>query len=839
MKSRGHLALFVAICMLAACATSERRVSDDGGVTDDSGSGSDIDAPPGALVVGGACTSDADCGDGQCMTEADAGNPGGMCSKACDEDDASSCPTGSACIAGVCEDSCATETDCRAGYSCFDVGLAAGVCMPDCESNTDCGGTGVCNTYSGYCEPVGAKAKDGAACGADADCESGWCLAESSTGRPGGFCVSACEPGSGFCPDSGYCEDESTTPGGPAFAYCLDTCATSADCRAGYSCYEWTDTVGACWPNCTADAQCPDSGTCNEYSGFCETPSGAADGAACSTNADCASGLCDNETDSGNPDGTCRSYCDPTAANPCPDGGACLDYGDSAIPGAFGVCFDTCASVADCRPGYVCQDEGLASGLCEADCESDAECPDTSTCNKYTGYCEPTGAKGKDGAACTTGTDCESGWCWTEAGTGRPGGICTSVCNPGSGVCPDSGYCQDASTTQNGPTFAYCMDTCAAGADCRAGYSCLEWTGTTAVCYPDCTSNTQCPGTTTCNLYSGFCEPTTGGVDGAACTTDADCASGICDTQGDTGNPKGTCRSQCNPSVTNSCPSGGVCFDYGTAGNPGVYGLCWDGCTSSSQCRAGYSCFNVGGGVGACFADCTADSQCAGAVGCNEYSGYCEPLGTAGNDGAQCTTDADCKSGFCQSQATYGYPGGMCVSECDPKAASPFCPDSGLCVGSTASGPQYGICHDTCAASTDCRTGYGCWKQTSSGPGLCSADCTSNTQCGGSNCNVYSGYCEATTGAIDGAACTTDADCASNYCLTDGDGWTNGYCLGFCTPTRSTCPADGQDGVASACIAESTYGDFGYCYDGCTASSQCRQGDGYSCVAETGGSVCE
>jgi serine protease len=71
------------------------------------------------LTVGAACTSDAQCPGGYCDTSFS----GGYCTLDCSTAD---CPGGSACfnvtnVGTVCLDSCATQSECRTGYTCHSV----------------------------------------------------------------------------------------------------------------------------------------------------------------------------------------------------------------------------------------------------------------------------------------------------------------------------------------------------------------------------------------------------------------------------------------------------------------------------------------------------------------------------------------------------------------------------------------------------------------------------------------------------------------------------------------------------------------------------------------------
>lgn len=669
-----------------------------------------IDAAPPVL---GGCTTDADCGaGGMCDTEAETGFPGGQCVIACTG--SGDCPSGSTCLdwgdgSMRCLATCDAAADCGAGYSCFDFGLPVGVCWPDCTADAQCTGTGACNEYLGWCSGDRGLAPDGAACAADADCESGLCYDESGTGFPDGYCSSYCDPGAtGACPAGGMCfdyDDGNSADG--TFGVCYDTCAGPADCRAGYACYDFGD-VGVCWAQCESDAECPDSGVCNVWTGWCEpVGTGATTGQPCDADADCESGWCATEAEYGFPGGRCASYCDPSSGF-CGGDAVCIDASDGSGP-VFGFCLDGCAAPGDCRAGLMCIEYDANTGYCEARCESDAECPDTGVCDEESGYCEAPSGAAPLGAACATNADCESGWCWSESGVGAPEGQCKSICDPTSGFCPGDGVCSDWSGPSPG-VFGACHDGCTTATDCRAGYMCASNFDGTAVCWPRCESNAECPDTMTCNLYSGWCEATgTLGAVGAPCATGADCESGWCWNESDSGNPDGFCAAACDP-TSGFCPDGGACQDW-QAGAPGGYGSCTDACTTTADCRAGYGCW-----FGQCYPDCDQDAECPDTGQCNEWSGLCEPT-VGALDGAPCTQDSQCRSGVCWAyDAQQGYPpGGYCISWCT--ASQNNCPiDTQDGVRSNCwpdgGGTDSGVCYDGCTADGHCRTGegYACWS---------------------------------------------------------------------------------------------------------------------------------
>lgn len=101
-------------------------------------------------------------------------------------------------------------------------------------------------------------------------------------------------------------------------------------------------------------------------------------GTACADDGPCAPGFCGT----GFPGGYCTQDC---ATEACPLGSRCIS-GSS-----FSVCLATCAGPrtgqSDCRPAYVCENDGTGAGVCIPACTMDSDCA-PQTCNTSTGYCQ-------------------------------------------------------------------------------------------------------------------------------------------------------------------------------------------------------------------------------------------------------------------------------------------------------------------------------------------------------------------------------------------------------------------------------------------------------------------
>jgi hypothetical protein len=105
--------------------------------------------------------------------------------------------------------------------------------------------------------------------------------ADASDGAPAGTCMNVVPPDAGNAcearrvattPECGdNCEGALHLPGGMRF--CTNMCGTDSDCAALGSCFRCPDTVGACVPACTADAQCTAMGfaRCDMTTGACDT----------------------------------------------------------------------------------------------------------------------------------------------------------------------------------------------------------------------------------------------------------------------------------------------------------------------------------------------------------------------------------------------------------------------------------------------------------------------------------------------------------------------------------------------------------------------------------------
>ena len=213
-------------------------------------------------TIGAPCAADAGCQSGLCLEQTGAAGIvawiEGMCARIC-KSSACGGDTGCVVLDGVsfCLPSCGGQSPCRDGYVCSD---DLHVCLPDCRLGWDCGQSFVCSD-DGQCRAdVLSLGADGAPCQSHAECQSGACLLlppEAPSSWNDGICVRPC---GGGCPANFKC-----LPFGPV-AYCMSSCASSADCPASYVCHPMQQ---ACTPSCKAGWLCPPGVSCSP-GGVCQ-----------------------------------------------------------------------------------------------------------------------------------------------------------------------------------------------------------------------------------------------------------------------------------------------------------------------------------------------------------------------------------------------------------------------------------------------------------------------------------------------------------------------------------------------------------------------------------------
>lgn len=230
------------------------------------------------------------------------------------------------------------------------------------------------------------------------------------------------------------------------------------------------------------------------------------------------------------------------------------------------------------------------------------------------------------GAPCTTDADCQGGLCLTS----MPNGYCTNVCESSSDC--DAGLCFGLQSLDD----QVCLLACDANGDCRVsdGYEC----DSDNTCFPGSgggTGNTGSAGSGSSPI-------------GGACNEANDCAD-----------------------------AGARCIPPGNQPGDFIDGYCYlPGCSESSPCPAGSTCFTLEDDTTACFPDCSDRSDCRSGYACIE-AGTCMP---------GCTEDS-CPNGLvCNDEGLCDEP--PCTS--DSCGAGLVCGDNGRCVldlGDVPSGP--------------------------------------------------------------------------------------------------------------------------------------------------------
>lgn len=198
-----------------------------------------------------------------------------------------------------------------------------------------------------------------------------------------------------------------------------------------------------------------------------------------------------------------------------------------------------------------------------------------------------------------------------------------------------------------------------------AGLATVLFTLATFGCNKECTGDNDGD----CNNGADDKDGGTGGSAGTvkvggACTTAADCASGLTICNDD---PGGQCTADCKTQADCAAIPNAICEPGG--------GHCYLKCTTNADCtRPGYAC--VGGTPGYMF---------------------CDPKHEVGDS---CTSAADCADGL---TICNGDPGGQCTADCTVPA------DCSAIPGAVCETDRPGHCYKECTSKADCpRDGYDC-----------------------------------------------------------------------------------------------------------------------------------
>ncbi len=406
-------------------------------------------------------------------------------------------------------------------------------------------------------------------------------------------------------------------------------------------------------------------------------------------------------------------------------------------------------------------------------------------------------------------------WCGVTSGiltdteTPPPGGIFFYL---GTGSDPDGESLPGQDSQQHGRPHHHPCRPCATNADCPSSRFCAKAPGNCGghgVCLkppsgcPDVWDPVcGCDGVT----YGNACHAAGAGVNvlhagacAAACTTNAECASGeYCEKA--PGNCDGAGRCVARPEL---CPQD-------------IDPVCGcDGVTYNNACEAASAGVNVQH-PGACAAVCTMNAECAAAE-------YCKTSGCGGQ-------------GECQPRPQFCPDVWLPVCGCDRVTYGNACEAAAAGV----SVKYNGECRMECLTNSECGTAEYCAKD----PGACGAAglCTARPEgctitlwdpvCG---CDgvTYGNACEAAAAGVNvshagecAAACTTNAECAAGeYCQTAGCGG-----QGQCQPRPQACPlvwmpVCGCDGVTYGNSCEAAAAGVNVLHAGecgsCTTNADC------------------
>jgi MYXO-CTERM domain-containing protein len=583
----------------------------------------------------------------------------------------------------------------------------------------------------------------------------------------------------------------------------------------------------------------------------------------------------------------------PVKLLPAANGARCTSWAQCASRHCTdGVCCDTdCAG--QCKACSAAKKGTGADGSCGAIAagqDPDSECAiyPPESCME-TGACDGTGKC----ALQPGGTVCVKAFCSGEVLS--PAYMCDGAGScKGTGIVPCSPYLCNGSGSQAACTVSCSIDTeCASGAYCKAGACSFPQTNGKG-----CASSTECQSgycadnvccnascTASCMACSvaagaaseGICAPVTSGKDPGN-----DCSAEQPSTCGRTGNCNGSGGCELYP-VGASCGDT-QCTDHALGEHSVQTSVACDGfgkCASNSTMDCGsYRCAGP-----VCLLACASSADCIETTYCSG-SGECVPKS---DDGAACTSAAQCASGFCADKVCCSSScadvcmtcagslkasgsDGICGpvkkgtdpdNNCEPTNPNQ-CKNNGSCDGSGAcqlyeQNTPCGTttCADKAFGSLSVQKGYAC-----DGFGQCNPNSSNNCgefKCSGNACAIKcvtdddcleTAYCNSAkvcvTRQANGAGCVDGPECASRFCVDGvccenacagtceacnedkGDGGFTGRCIPISGPPRGGRPAckNAQAECGGSCDGNSTECTFPNKAQSCGTAS-CTQGKQY------------
>lgn len=256
---------------------------------------------------------------------------------------------------------------------------------------------------------------------------------------------------------------------------------------------------------CDIPLSCQGSSDFAGFNGACKLPGNivTAVGKSCTAAAECGNsfGTCQRPVASPSQngvwwqDGYCTQNC--AAGQPvCPAGSTCIEFG----PGEP-LCVQDCrVGLADCRPGYACQqvDEIGTTGICIPRCYSNADCGLDFQCRTCDGICVPLqNPSGAIGDLCLTEDTCGAGQVCRITSDRSGLKQCTQQCSRACGTCPSGNTCTPGPRGE-----LFCFKDCTGPGTCPLGLRCAD-TAVGKGCIPGCSANSDCPVGQDC--FNGEC----------------------------------------------------------------------------------------------------------------------------------------------------------------------------------------------------------------------------------------------------------------------------------------------------------------------------------------------
>lgn len=394
---------------------------------------------------------------------------------------------------------------------------------------------------------------------------------------------------------------------------------------------------------------------------------------------------------------------------------------------AFGAAGAACSTASDCLSGY-CADGVCCNVVCTGGCVA---CTAGKKGSGTDGTCGPVAADTDPKAACAAGT----GTCAAD-GSCDGAGACRSFAKPGT-------PCGPTACTAGVVTGQVCKGDSAV-CTTSTGVACAPYACAAGACKTSCTVDTECDAAAWCS--GSVCVDKS--ANGKACTEGRACVSGLC--------VDGVC---CNSSCAGQCES---------CGEPGTVGTCTAVAGKPRGARA--ACDALG-------ADDCARTTCDGSIR-EKCGGFAN--GTTTTCGARsCTADKKFQDlGNCDGRGKCGVPAAV---PCTPFA----------CDVTAASG-----CKTNCASGADCADGFTCTGGACVQGATCNADKTASIdKVGGETlCAPY--RCGSDGNCLQ--ACTGSEQCASGW-VCDPSSKT---CLQSAAPTEDSggCSHGGRSGGSGAAV---------------------------------------